>query len=82
MDSEGILSKFALPMFDEIPDWVSESDEYLYRYPEGYTTEDGWVLLHGMIITVASNWDPILFYIESRSGISDFYIDSYAIITH
>jgi len=74
-DGSGILSKYMMPWFEEEPTGVT--DDYLYRYPEDYVMDNGWVLLHGSLISILDNIDDIFFYIESRGGSADFYVDSF-----
>jgi hypothetical protein len=76
----GIMSKKMLPMFDEVPEGTTE--DYFYTYTEGYFTDDGWVLLHGSIVILTSNYDRLFVYIETVGAPrEDIYVDSVFIIS-
>ncbi|MCL1823894.1 MAG: hypothetical protein FWG44_06795 [Oscillospiraceae bacterium] len=72
---EGILSKRMLPtsLFDPDGDWK-------VAYNEDYFTEDGWMLLRGETSIISSNYDKIQVYVETGSGIADFYVDQLVIL--
>ncbi|MCL2109090.1 MAG: carbohydrate binding domain-containing protein [Oscillospiraceae bacterium] len=73
----GLLSKYLLPVGSpEVP-----GEEYLTNYPEGYVTDDGWVLLRGLTpLIFLDEVDKIQIYIENSSSKADFYIDSFWVL--
>jgi hypothetical protein len=72
----GILSKYWLPVGSKQDDWDC-------RYPEDYTTPDGWVLLRGKINIRPAHHTRVLVYFET--GEEEFnsnviYVDEFALL--
>ena len=79
----GIFSKFVLPAGTEDPG-NNEDLSPFYNIPEGYSTQDGWVLLHGTFPAMKILYDEFYIYIESTLGLAteqDFYVDELVILT-
>jgi hypothetical protein len=74
--SIGILSKYKLPVGCDGDDWDT-------RYPKGYTTTDGWVLLRGRINTEPSHHNRVLVYFETGEdeyNSNVIYVDSFVLL--
>ncbi|MCL2693933.1 MAG: carbohydrate binding domain-containing protein [Oscillospiraceae bacterium] len=77
-----ILSKYRLPVSSTEP--VEEVWEN--RYPEGYTTDDGWVLLRGKTKIKKCHYDRIYAYLDTSisesSSVStqDIYVDNFVLL--
>ena len=78
----GVYSKYMLPAGTEDPG-KDENLTPFYTYPEGYSTDDGWVLLRGTMQIVKSSYDKISVYIETTQGNAtkqNFYIDDFVLL--
>ena len=79
---ENKQSKYTIPFVqkDEF------DDDYLTNYPDGYTTGDGWVLIHGIFVmpvdveTMQPTVGEIHFYFENSAVTADFLIDDFYIL--
>lgn len=74
-----ILSKFRLPVSSTEP--VKEVWEN--RYTPGYVTDNGWVLLRGVINIIKNHYDSVHVYIEtseSKSSTQDIYVDDFILL--
>jgi hypothetical protein len=78
--NRGILTKFRLPVGT-----VDENDpkKWDIKYPDGYATDDGWVLLRGKINIRKSNFSQVYIYIETDDDgeTNDIYIDDFVLLT-
>jgi len=82
-----MLSKFRLPTSTA----TTEAAGWDVQYPQGYATEDGWVLLRGKINIHKSHFDSIYAFIETSgpqgeseyggANINDIYIDDFILLT-
>jgi len=80
------LSKFKLPTCIA----ASGSADWDVQYPQGYATNDGWVLLRGKINIHKSHFDSIYAFIETSgpqgeseyggANTNDIYIDDFVLL--
>ncbi|MCL2637635.1 MAG: carbohydrate binding domain-containing protein [Oscillospiraceae bacterium] len=72
----GILSKYWLPVGSKPEDWDS-------RYPNNYTTYDGWVLLRGKINIRPAHHTRVLIYFETGEdelNSNVIYVDDFVLL--
>jgi hypothetical protein len=72
----GILSKYKLPV-------GSGEDAWDTRYPENYTTPDGWVLLRGKINIRPAHHARVLIYFETAEdelNSNIIYVDDFVLL--
>jgi hypothetical protein len=72
----GILSKYKLPVGCGPDFWDT-------RYPRGYTTADGWLLLRGKLEIRVAQHERVLVYIETgedEENSNDIYIDDFVLL--
>jgi hypothetical protein len=77
------LSRFRMPVSAADNPLKDTPGHWDIRYPEGYYTDDGWVLLHGVIEIIRSHHDSIYVYIETTEGeVADIiYADDFVLLT-
>ena len=81
-EENGILSKYFFPAGTPNPN-TTELHDPLYIIPEGYSTDDGWVLLRGTFFHFLPEHKEVHFYIETiggRAAEMDFYIDNFVLL--
>jgi len=72
----GILSKYWLPVGSKHDDWDT-------RYPENYTTPDGWILLRGKINIRPAHHTRVLIYFETGEdeyNSNVIYVDDFVLL--
>jgi len=79
-DYRNILSKYRLPVCRAKD---KDAEPWEVQYPEGYTTEDGWVLLRGKAVIDKTLHESVFAYIETdcEENTNDIYIDDFVLLT-
>jgi len=74
-----ILSNYRLPVSAA----GSAAEKWEVNYQEGYSTDDGWVLLRGKTSIQKSDYESVSVYIETSNGktnTQEIYIDDFVLL--
>jgi hypothetical protein len=74
---QGILTKYRLPV------GTAEKGSWDANYPEGYATDDGWVLLRGKINIRKADYSQVYIYIETNGDLCEnvLYVDDFVLLS-
>ena len=77
-NERGILSKYRLPLSAS----GTDGDTWDTKYPAGYTTDDGWILLRGKAEIRKSQYISVFAYIETdgETNTNDIYADDFVLL--
>jgi hypothetical protein len=77
-----LLSKFRLPVSAANTPLINTPGHWDLRYPKGYSTADGWVLLRGITSIKKRHYDSVHVYIETTEGaiVRCIYADDFMLL--